>query len=411
MAEASRPSKPSKTLHDGDTSVKVDVQTTPNPNTNKNVPLDFRNARNEALKNQSGVYPPCINPSCKSYGRSHPNCLCFSPGGEAEQIEKNILGFANGGEVGHYCSQARMHNPECEHFAEGGDVEDNQSFAEQPGLAIDHHIAAHGLLHTLTKTGYSKSEDPDRVHTDFLDGAHRGKKIIEQHTGESSDLDTDEMQHNEQDVHDLGEHISKIKQNPDMIADIGGDIGDRFPAHQVQLYSKAANIVQYLDSIKPMNSQGGPLDPLNPPSKAEKLNYKRQMILAQHPTMIYQRAKDGVIVPQDIQTITTLYPDLANSIKQKAMGALIDSESSGKKLTRKQRVSMSQLIGEPLSFYQTPQAMQAIIQANAGAEQRSQQEQPGGGGPKASAAELKQINEYNKLDATQLQARLMDRKG
>lgn len=402
--EASGPSKASKTLHDGNTEVKVDaipVNTTSNPNNNRSVPVEFRNARAEALKGRFGSYPPCINTSCKSYGKSHPNCLCYSPGGEAEQIENNVLGFAHGGEV-HYCSQTRGHKPECPHFAEGGDIENNQAFAGNPGLAVDHHIAAHGLLHTLTKTGHSKSEDPDKIHSDFMDGAHRGKKAISKHTGNFSNPKSERMSHDENDVSGLQEQIKKIKENPDMLLDIGGDLGDRFPAHQVHLYSKAANIVQYLDSIKPMNGQGGPLDPLNPPSKISQMNYKRQMRLAQHPTLIYQHAKDGIIIPQDMQTISTLYPDLANSIRQNATSTLIDSESSGKKLTKKEKIGISQLIGEPLSFYQTQPAMQAIIQANAGAQQPSQQPNQ-----KATGVELKQINEVNKMAATPTQARTM----
>lgn len=60
-------------------------------------------------------YPPCINPSCKSYGRSHPNCRCYSLGGEQGH-------FAEGGEVGSYCSENRAHKKDCEYFADGGGV-------------------------------------------------------------------------------------------------------------------------------------------------------------------------------------------------------------------------------------------------------------------------------------------------
>lgn len=51
---------------------------------------------------------PCLNPNCHSHGVPHPNCRCY--------------GFSEGGEVGHYCSEARPHKPECEYFAAGGDV-------------------------------------------------------------------------------------------------------------------------------------------------------------------------------------------------------------------------------------------------------------------------------------------------
>lgn len=57
-------------------------------------------------------YPPCINPSCKSYGHSHPNCRCY--GGS----------YAEGGEVTkeYYCDDNRMHRKGCEYFADGGEA-------------------------------------------------------------------------------------------------------------------------------------------------------------------------------------------------------------------------------------------------------------------------------------------------
>lgn len=48
---------------------------------------------------------PCKNPNCRSHGRPHPNCRCYS-------------GMADGGDV-HFCAQDRAHQPDCEYYAEG----------------------------------------------------------------------------------------------------------------------------------------------------------------------------------------------------------------------------------------------------------------------------------------------------
>lgn len=58
-------------------------------------------------------YLPCLNPNCKSHGKPHPNCRCYSGGGEE---------FAEGGEVRPYCSEDRAHNEGCEYYAGGGEV-------------------------------------------------------------------------------------------------------------------------------------------------------------------------------------------------------------------------------------------------------------------------------------------------
>lgn len=61
-----------------------------------------------AMTNEGG-YLPCLNPNCKSHGKSHPNCQCYA-------------GHAEGGEVQGFCAQARAHDSGCEYFAEGGEV-------------------------------------------------------------------------------------------------------------------------------------------------------------------------------------------------------------------------------------------------------------------------------------------------
>lgn len=65
-------------------------------------------------------YPPCINPSCKSFGRPHPNCKCYggTGGSVAEQGH-----FAEGGEVEkeYYCDDTRAHKKSCEYY-KGGEV-------------------------------------------------------------------------------------------------------------------------------------------------------------------------------------------------------------------------------------------------------------------------------------------------
>lgn len=74
-----------------------------------------------AMGSEQQHYPPCINPSCKSFGKPHPNCRCY--GGNPEGKESH--NFADGGEVKkeYYCDNNRTHFKGCEYFKDGGDVE------------------------------------------------------------------------------------------------------------------------------------------------------------------------------------------------------------------------------------------------------------------------------------------------
>ena len=65
---------------------------------------------------------PCLNPNCKSNGHPHPNCKCYSQGGD-EGHGGSVDGhkYANGGRVGGtVCDRKEAHSKDCEYYAEGG---------------------------------------------------------------------------------------------------------------------------------------------------------------------------------------------------------------------------------------------------------------------------------------------------
>lgn len=49
---------------------------------------------------------PCLNPHCKSHGKPHPNCKCYSA--------------AHGADVSPFCSEAREHKQGCEYYMDEG---------------------------------------------------------------------------------------------------------------------------------------------------------------------------------------------------------------------------------------------------------------------------------------------------
>lgn len=84
--------------------------------------LDFNPAQEEAMHAYDAGLP-CLNPHCKSYGHSHPNCRCYSGHGER---------FAEGGEItSHYCAKGVPHKPGCE-YATGGEVRKMYADPDEP---------------------------------------------------------------------------------------------------------------------------------------------------------------------------------------------------------------------------------------------------------------------------------------
>jgi hypothetical protein len=339
-------------------------------------------------------YPPCINPRCKSFGKSHPNCLCYAgPGGSS--LEAGW--FAHGGCVG-------SHKEECEHYADGGQIQEQQQFINNPTEAIDHVVSHHGLLHVLTKFGKSRSENPHKPIEDYVDANKGGRKKIHGHISNIIGNGKLEINHDKESREALKAHLSELQHNPEKMIDIGGNIGDILPMHAAALGSRAANAVSYLNTLKPQRPRMGPLSEPSRPDPLAEAKYNRHLDIANNPNLVLQHVKDGTINQQDLTTLNTLYPDLAQSMKNKAYEIIIESKEKGQVIPYKQRIGLSRLLGQPLDYTVTPQAMMAIMQANTPSQSPQQ------GPKKASGTELNQISKTNELYETTTQDRLADQK-
>lgn len=372
-----------KTVTDGDTTVQS----------------NWSNNQRENYVAQTGEWPPCINTSCKSYGRPHPNCLCY-PGHPEEEGS-----YAKGGQV---CSG--MHQDKCEHFADGGQVAENNIIQGDPTSALDHIAVHHGLLGLLSKTGHSKSPEPHKHLEDFVNHAKKGMKAVKSHTenllgptkSHSMDIDKSSIQ-------GLKDHLLSIQENPQQLLDVGGSLGSILPHHGVQLAAKAGTAVDYLNGMKPKQSQPNPLDTLEPADKIAMGHYDRQLTIAQHPMMILDHLKDGTLRADDITTLHTLYPALSKSLSEKAFEQVVQAKQKGIEIPYKQKQGLSLLLGQPMDSTMTPQSMQAII-ASQGPQQMQQKSQPAPKSKKASGVEIKQMNKVNGMDFTPLQSRQADKR-
>ena len=360
---------------------------------------------------------PCKNPNCRSYGRPHPNCRCGGGGlgatagrlwerakgaasGFAESYGNSASheGYASGGLVDgetHFCTTGGAHEEGCEHFASGGQVEDQQHFAKDPALSVDHAVLDRGLHHVMTKTG-------KRGGGDFMEHAKRGRKTLDNHAKNLLNPKSDPVSINPEDVDALERHLEELRMNPSAAENVGGDLGNSFPDHQLHLTGKLASVANYFDAIRPKSAQGAPLDKVMPPSKKELMHYRRQLAIAQNPALIYQKAKDAQLQPGDRETLQAIYPRLHQDMVNRAGGAIVDAKHAGVELPKHAKRGLGQLMGQDLGFIHTPAAMQAIMQANA---LTNPQAAPGKPAQKARNKAIDESNKMAQLEATADQAR------
>lgn len=334
-------------------------------------------------------YPPCLNPSCKSYGKSHPHCNCYG------NNEVAAASFAKGGCIGE-------HQENCEHFATGKEVSDNQEMMSNPDLTVDHTVAQHGLLRTMTHTGTSRSADDNRPVQDFVEHARKGRAKAHEHV--NTHFEKAKTPREDGNLEPLKKHLNHLHENPGAILNVGGNLGHAMPEHVAALTAKTTAAAMYLKSIKPSGEQAGPMDRVMRPDKQAVLNYDRQMQIAEQPLSILPRIKNGTVQPQDMVTLVTLYPQLAQSLKSKAFEKVVDAQTTGKAIPYKQKLGLSHLLNMPLDSTMTPQAMQAIIMS-APAPQPPQAKKGG-----ATAQTQKTIDKADAMEATPLQSRQINKK-
>lgn len=203
----------------------------------------------------------------------------------------------------------------------------------------------------------------------------------------------------------LKEHLASYEADPFTALDAGGSLGHYLPVHGAQVAALSARAMNYFKSLKPMSSQNSPLDEIGTIDPNKEAQYDRQLDIANNPLLILQHAKTGSLIPQDIQTISTLYPALHQSMIKKTTEQLIKAGDKAKEMPYSQRQSLSLLMGQPLDSTLQPQVMQAIIKSQATQQAAKQAQQP----KKASGVELNQINKINDLYKTPDQVRATDK--
>jgi hypothetical protein len=191
-------------------------------------------------------------------------------------------------------------------------------------------------------------------------------------------------------------------ENTDHILNVGGNVGHYLPDHGSAAAALAAQATNYFSNLKPKQVPLSPFDADPPIDKAAQTNYNRALDIAQQPLLVLKLAKEGTLLPGDVQTLQTLYSGLHSSMVQKINNELIEQKSQKNAIPYHERVSLSMLTGSTLDSTLTPSSMQAII-LSAGSQQQAVQANAKARKGKATEAQLNAIEKSQSLYATNLQ--------
>lgn len=175
-----------------------------------------------------------------------------------------------------------------------------------------------------------------------------GKEVLPEH------LFPDERTRNK-----LDKQLDALREHPESLQNVGGDIGHYMPEHAMALGQTAAAAVNYLNAIKPKTVKQSPLDKELPPNSAAKATYNRALDIAQQPLITLKNVKDGSITSFDVHSLTTMYPALYAQISNKLMNGIVDATHKGQDIPYNTRMGLSIFLQQPLDSTMRPSSILA----------------------------------------------------
>ena len=214
---------------------------------------------------------PCLNPNCKSHGTPHPNCRCYS-GGES---------FAQGGSVGHFCSEEREHEPGCE-YAKGGKVGEKSGTSMQ-GMDVRHRNETNdpekkAMARDMARTEAKGRAQEERYIKPDIKGLAKGGGVYGGGKGghlPGTNPEFWQTEHGKQALAAANKESDKIKSAPPVKKADGGPIHESWNGDRPAAKDSAGNMMSseqcFADGGTPSNGGNPAIDTIVPDSGYGKI--------------------------------------------------------------------------------------------------------------------------------------------
>lgn len=214
---------------------------------------------------------------------------------------------------------------------------------------------------------------------------------------------------NKADHKELSEKLSELQNDPSKLMDLISQNTEHFqdaaPQTADGLSMTAARSLQFLASKLPNRPNANPFDTPYEPSDSEIAGFNRYKNVVENPLVALDQIKLGTIMPETIETLSTVFPKLYDEMKSSVMEQASNMLAKKKPIPYQTKQALSMFLGEPLDASFTPPAVmanqQAFVQGN---QQRQDQNMAAQGRPsktgmgKISLAERSGIN-HGKMES------------
>jgi hypothetical protein len=200
----------------------------------------------------------------------------------------------------------------------------------------------------------------------------------------------------------LDKMVVMAQTHPEMLQNLGGDLGHYMPEHTTALAATAATALSFLNSQRPNPTPKSPLDTKLPADPAKQAEYNRLLDIAAKPLVIMDKVKNGSVTSKEVAGLKTMYPDLYTNLVTKISDEMNNHLTDGGTVPYKTRIGMSLFMGMPMDSTLTGAS---ILAAQPKHKQDQPQPQQGGQGNGVSAKTGNSLNKMVKGYQTPGQAR------
>lgn len=136
-------------------------------------------------------------------------------------------------------------------------------------------------------------------------------------------------------------------------------IAKHFPEQNILINSAKARVSNYLQANqpRPLNNKLA-FDNTHKDPNSEHV-YNRLLTLANQPLRVLNHVKDGSLLPQHVDALKSMYPELHGQLSKKMMEKVVDKVHKGEKPPYHVRQSLSLFMGQDLDSSLTPASIQA----------------------------------------------------
>lgn len=199
----------------------------------------------------------------------------------------------------------------------------------------------------------------------------------------------------------LDKKLLQLQKDPSSLLNVGGKVGHYAPDQARAMGQMVATTVSYLNSLRPQMIQNSPLDtPFEEPFKKDRFN--SALDIAQQPLIVLQNLKDGIMIPDDLTDLQSMYPALYKSMANKLTEELVSHVDEGESVPYRTQIGLSAFLGQPLDSTISGGSIAAIQMAqNRTAANKQAQEQA----QSSSQSSMKSLDKMSEGYATADQAK------